>query len=84
MQKKSLTTVFAKIATHLRLNFQDMFRSFNDHHQLKAELIEVTLMLNKDKIIDTDVKLTIESNRIANGNNTVYDIDVLVRKRELN
>ena len=41
-------------------------------------------MLNKDKIIDNDVKLTIESNRIANGNKRVYNIDVLVRKRELN
>ena len=37
-------TIFVKITTHLKLTLQDMFRSLNDH-QLKVELIEVTLLM---------------------------------------
>lgn len=33
--------------THLKLILQEMLWSFNDHHQLKKELIEVTSMLTK-------------------------------------
>ena len=35
-------------------------------------------------MINKNVKLIIESNRIAKGKKRVYDIDVLVRTRELN
>ena len=31
--------IFIKVTTHLKLNLQDMFRSCNDHLQLKVELI---------------------------------------------
>ena len=35
-------------------------------------------------MINKNVKLIIESNRIAKGNKRVYNIDELVRTRELN
>ena len=31
--------IFIKMTTHLKLNLQDIFRSCNDHLQLKVELI---------------------------------------------
>ena len=34
-------TIFIKITTHLKFYLQDMFRSCDDHLQLKEELIEV-------------------------------------------
>ena len=39
LERSRLTTIFIKMTTHLNLNLQDMFRSFNDHLQLKVELI---------------------------------------------
>ena len=32
-------TIFIRITTHLKLNLEDMFRSFNDHLRFKVELI---------------------------------------------
>ena len=34
-----LEVIFIKITTHLKQSLQDMFRSCNDHLQLKVELI---------------------------------------------
>ena len=39
LEGSRLTTIFIKMTTHLNLNLQDMFQSFNDHLQLKVELI---------------------------------------------
>ena len=39
--------IFIKIMTHLKLSLQEMLWPFNDHHQLKIELIEVTSRLTK-------------------------------------
>ena len=39
VNKVLLKTIFMKITTHMKLNLQDMFRSFDDHLQLKVELI---------------------------------------------
>ena len=53
LERSRLTTIFIKVTTHLKLNLQDMFRSCNDHLQLKVELIWSYIwiynMLNKDK-----------------------------------
>ena len=39
LERSRLTTIFMRITTHLKLNLQNMFWSFNDHLQLKVELI---------------------------------------------
>ena len=39
LERSRLTIIFIKITTHLKSNLQDMFRSYNDHLQLKVELI---------------------------------------------
>ena len=39
LERSRLTTILIKITTHLKRHLQDMFRSYNDHLQLKVELI---------------------------------------------
>lgn len=79
-----MISIFIKIRTHLKPTLQDMLQPFNNHHQLKAESIEVSFeFIICHKTINNNVKQTIKSNRTAKGNKRGYNIDVLIRMREL-
>jgi len=71
--------IFIKIMTHLKLTLQDMFRSFNDHHQLNPQhnaKQRQTTTRNKPS------NPTAEQPKVTKQ--LMYKIDVLTRTRELN
>ena len=94
LERSRLTTIFIKIAAHLKLTLKGRFRSFNDHHQLKVgfrhrphiypEICENANFFLRIRLASTRREISIKSNRLAKGNKRVYNIDMLIKTRELN
>ena len=53
LERSRLTTIFIKIAAHLKLTLQGRFRSFNDHHQLKVGLRKRKFFLTNTVCVHT-------------------------------
>ena len=77
LERSRLTTIFIKIAAHLKLTLQGRFRSSNDHHQLKVrfrhrphiypEICENANFFLRIRLASTQREISFKSNRIAKG-----------------